>query len=56
VGSLGGAQGGRGRAARGGQGRRPEAHGGGVAPACGEGKERAGKVQWDTRKLRAGSI
>jgi hypothetical protein len=50
-GSLGEAWDGRNRATHGEPGRRPEAHGGGVVPACGEGEERAGEVQWGTRKL-----
>jgi hypothetical protein len=44
VGGLGGGQDDRRRATRGGPSRWPEAHGGGVVPACGEGEERAKEV------------
>jgi hypothetical protein len=51
VGGLGEARNGRRRAAHGGPGRRPEAHGGGEVPAGGGGKGRAGRLQWGTGGL-----
>jgi hypothetical protein len=44
VGGLGGGQGGRRRATRGGPSRWPEAHGGGWLPVGGGGRELAGEV------------
>jgi hypothetical protein len=51
VGGLWEARDGQRRAAHGGPGRRPEAHGGGEVPAGEGGKGRAGRLQWGTGEL-----
>jgi hypothetical protein len=55
-GSLGETRGGRSCAAHGRSSRRPVAHGGGGAPACGGENGRAGKVRWGTEELMVRSV